>query len=85
MSKQNIAQIPLMVGSKFCMLAGKTKEQLIELGEDPLDLGGYFILKSMEWSIDFVESIKMNELQLRNEPKKRLIRGFVISKAGDTY
>jgi len=39
----------------------------------------------MEWSIDFVESIKMNELQLRNEPKKRLIRGFVISKAGDTY
>jgi hypothetical protein len=31
MAKQNIAQIPLMVGSKFCMLHGKTKEQLIEL------------------------------------------------------
>lgn len=62
MPKQNIAQIPLMVGSKFCMTYGKTKEQLIALGEDPLDLGGYFILKSNEWSIDFVESIKMNEL-----------------------
>lgn len=85
MKRQNIAQIPLMVGSKFCMTANKTKEQLIALGEDPLDLGGYFILKSNEWSIDFVESIKMNELQLRNEPKKRLIRGFVISKDGDTY
>ncbi len=62
MNKQIIASIPLMVGSKFCMTANKTKEQLIELGEDPLDLGGYFILKSNEWSIDFVESIPMNEL-----------------------
>ncbi len=51
-----------MVGSKFCMTSNKTKEQLVALGEDPLDLGGYFILKSNEWSIDFVESIKMNEL-----------------------
>jgi len=27
----------------------------------------------------------MNELNLRAEPKKRLIRGFIISKPGDAY
>ena len=81
-----------MIGSKYCVTSNKktannkrTIEELIAMGEDPLDLGGYFILKGNEWSTDFVESFKFNELQLRNEVKQKQIRGFVISKDGDTY
>ena len=81
-----------MVGSKYCVSSNKrtaqnkrTIEEHIAMQEDPLDLGGYFILKGNEWSTDFVESFKFNEPQLRNEHKLKMIRGFVISKNGDTY
>lgn len=50
-----------------------------------MDVGGPLIIKGTEYSLEFVESVKLNELQLRNETKKRLIRGFVISKPGDTF
>ncbi len=50
-----------------------------------MDVGGPLIIKGTEYSLEFVESVKLNELQLRNETKKRLIRGFVISKPGDSF
>jgi len=50
------------MGSKYCSLTSKSIEEKIKLQEDPLDLGGYFIIKGNEWSIDFTESFKMNEL-----------------------
>ena len=81
-----------MVGSKYCVSSNKrtsqnkrTVEQCIAMQEDPLDLGGYFILKGNEWSTDFVESFKFNELQLRHWPKDKQVQGFMISKNGDTY
>jgi DNA-directed RNA polymerase subunit B" len=57
-----VAELPLMMGSKYCSLTSKSIEEKIKLQEDPLDLGGYFIIKGNEWSIDFTESFKMNEL-----------------------
>jgi len=39
-----VANIPVMVKSDICILKNKTDEELREEGEDPLDLGGYFIL-----------------------------------------
>ncbi len=51
-----------MMGSKYCSLSKKSNEERIKLHEDPLDLGGYFIIKGNEWSLDFTESKKMNEL-----------------------
>ncbi len=51
-----------MMGSKYCSLSKKSTEERIKLHEDPLDLGGYFIIKGNEWSLDFTESVKMNEL-----------------------
>jgi DNA-directed RNA polymerase beta subunit len=39
-----IGMMPTMVKSKICNLYGKSEEELIELGEDPLDPGGYFIV-----------------------------------------
>ena len=74
-----------MMGSKYCSLTSKSIEEKIKLQEDPLDLGGYFIIKGNEWSIDFAESYKFNELKLKNEVKNKLVSGFIISKNGDGF
>ena len=39
-----IGSIPIMVKSEMCNLFGLPEETLIEINEDPADLGGYFIL-----------------------------------------
>ena len=43
-----IGYIPVMVKSKACALYGKTTAQIQQLGECPLDPGGYFIVKGTE-------------------------------------
>lgn len=43
-----IGEIPVMVKSNLCSLAGYTDEQLIAAREDPDDPGGYFIIKGKE-------------------------------------
>lgn len=39
----NAGDVPIMVGSKLCLLYGKTREERIRLREDERDAGGYFI------------------------------------------
>ncbi|MFU8653997.1 DNA-directed RNA polymerase subunit B'' [Methanotorris formicicus] len=43
-----IGELPVMLGSKICHLYGKSKGELIELGEDPEDPFGYFIINGSE-------------------------------------
>ncbi|WP_423793015.1 DNA-directed RNA polymerase subunit B'' [Methanocaldococcus indicus] len=43
-----IGELPVMLGSKICILHGKSEEELIELGEDPKDPFGYFIINGTE-------------------------------------
>ncbi len=64
-----LGEIPIMVKSKKCVLHGKTNEELIELGEDPQDPGGYFIINGTERVIVMVEEV------LSNRP--------IIEKKGD--
>jgi len=43
--KFTIGYLPLMVKSQVSVfLYGKTPEELVKMGEDPLDPGGYFIV-----------------------------------------
>ena len=37
-----IAKMPIMLKSSKCILKDKTEDELIELGEDPYEPGGYF-------------------------------------------
>lgn len=74
-----------MMGSKYCSLSHKSIEERIRLQEDPLDLGGYFIIKGNEWSLDFTESVKFNELQIKNIIKNKTVEGFILSKNGDGF
>ena len=43
-----IAQLPLMLRSKFCHLSGLAPEQMFEQGECHHELGGYFIIDGAE-------------------------------------
>lgn len=43
-----IAKIPIMVGSKWCHLYGRSQSERAAMNECPLDRGGYFIIKGSE-------------------------------------
>ena len=82
-----ISKIPVMVKSKLCNLYNKSKETLIQLKEDPNDIGGYFVIRGNEYIIDSLESMTFNApREFRNiGHKTELTRGDLISKAGDYF
>ncbi len=55
-----IANIPVMLKSKFCHLHGMSREELISKGEDPKDPGGYFIVNGSEKVLINVEDLAPN-------------------------
>ncbi|MBI3031945.1 DNA-directed RNA polymerase subunit B'' [Candidatus Woesearchaeota archaeon] len=55
-----IANLPIMLGSKYCHLHGLSKEELIKRGEDPDDLGGYFIINGTERVLINIEDLAAN-------------------------
>ena len=46
--RTQIGNIPIMLKSKYCHLSGAKRKELIEKGEDPDDMGGYFIINGTE-------------------------------------
>lgn len=81
-----ISKVPIIKGSIMCNTYGKSKEALMQMGEDPSDPGGYFIVKG-EWAVDCTENITFNQPKIyRNEGYgKSLVRCEYISKPGDNY
>jgi DNA-directed RNA polymerase subunit B len=55
-----LGQVPVMLKSKICHLFGKTDEELILVGEDPTDSGGYFIINGTERVLIEVEDLAPN-------------------------
>lgn len=43
-----VAKIPIMVGSKWCHLYGRSRAERAAMNECPLDRGGYFLIKGSE-------------------------------------
>jgi DNA-directed RNA polymerase subunit B len=60
--KAYIGRIPLMLKSKLCPLAKKTADELVDLGEDPTDPGGYFIINGSERVIVTQEYLVSNRV-----------------------
>jgi DNA-directed RNA polymerase beta subunit len=85
--KYLIGKIPIMVKSKLCNTYNKSKETLLNLNEDPMDIGGYFIIKGNEWVIDNIESMTFNSpREFANMGyKNEKCRGDFISKPGDGF
>lgn len=57
-----IGNLPVMLHSGYCNLNGKSREELIEIGEDPDDMGGYFIINGTEKVLISVEDLAPNTL-----------------------
>ena len=60
--RTEIGKLPIMLKSKYCHLHKLNREQLIEKGEDPDDLGGYFLLNGNERVLINVEDLASNKM-----------------------
>ncbi|MEM4699333.1 MAG: DNA-directed RNA polymerase subunit B [Candidatus Nezhaarchaeales archaeon] len=57
-----IGYFPIMVKSVLCPLSRKSEEELIALGEDPKDPGGYFIINGSERVLVAQEDLATNHV-----------------------
>lgn len=56
----NFGDLPIMIKSKICPLSTMSRAELIEVGEDPDDPSGYFIVNGTERILVLVEEIASN-------------------------
>jgi len=64
-----IGSLPVMVGSARCNLSKITPRELVELGEDPLDPGGYFIVNGTERVLMTMEDLAPNKIMVEFEER----------------
>ena len=57
-----VGKLPIMLHSKYCHLEKLSKEELIKKGEDPDDIGGYFVLNGNERVLIMVEDLVSNRM-----------------------
>ena len=76
-----IGELPVMLKSDICHLNGLSEEELIECGEDPQDLGGYFIVNGSERAVVTMEEIAQNKIILERlgEVEERRAKAIVTS------
>ena len=77
-----IASMPVMVKSKFCLLNNLNREQLIDRGEDPEDPGGYFIVNGTEKVLISVEDLIPNNFLIDYDSVKSTFVGKLFSENG---
>ncbi|MEK6830070.1 MAG: DNA-directed RNA polymerase subunit B [Nanoarchaeota archaeon] len=68
-----IGKIPIMVKSAICNTHGMSKEELIKNYNDPLDPGGYFIIKGNERVMVMAEDLAENQSFVETDSKGNLI------------
>ena len=61
-AETKIGRMPIMVGSRKCNIADFPDEDLIEIGEDPADPGGYFIVNGSERVLMTSEDLAPNKI-----------------------
>ena len=75
-----IGRIPIMVRSKFCNTYGMGKDELIANYVDPLDPGGYFIIKGNERVMVMAEDLAENQAFVETNSRGELILKLFSSK-----
>ena len=63
----HIGDMPVMVKSNACILHNLPEIKLIELGEDPKDPGGYFVINGSERVIVGLEDLSYNKIIVDTE------------------
>ncbi|MFC1710843.1 DNA-directed RNA polymerase subunit B [Nanoarchaeota archaeon] len=67
-----IGKIPIMVKSKQCNTSGMSKDELIENYSDPMDPGGYFMIKGNERVMVMAEDLAENQPFIETDKKGNL-------------
>jgi DNA-directed RNA polymerase subunit B" len=62
-----IGHLPVMLKSKICLVSGMDPDELVRHGEDPLDMGGYFIINGTERTLIIVEDLAPNRIVTTKE------------------
>ncbi len=75
-----IGKIPIMVKSQVCNTYGLSKEDLIQNYSDPLDPGGYFIIKGNERVMVLAEDLAENQPFIETDNKGLLSLRLFSSK-----
>ena len=57
----HVGDLPAMIGSKLCSTSGASRKELVEVGEDPDDAKGYFIVNGTERVLVLIEEIAGNK------------------------
>ncbi len=78
--KAYIGELPVMTKSNLCWLQGKNPEELVEMGEDPMDFGGYFIVNGSEKALMTQEVLASDRVLLQEALKG--VAAEVISTRG---
>lgn len=74
-----IGKLPIMLKSKYCHLHGLKREELISKGEDPDDVGGYFMINGNERVLVNVEDLASNRIFIEKKdigPSEYVARVF---------
>ncbi len=74
-----IGEIPVMIKSKLCYLSDKTSEELVKMGEDPMDVGGYFVVNGTEKSLITMEDLAPNRVLVSVDKAKGEVNAKVFS------
>jgi DNA-directed RNA polymerase subunit B len=77
----NIGNLPIMVKSDLCLLSKHNPDELISIGEDPKEVGGYFIVNGSERVIVSLEDLAPNRVLIEtdNRGSRPVYRGKVFS------
>lgn len=62
-----IGSLPIMLKSKLCNLNNKSREELEKAGEDPDDVGGYFIVNGTEKVLILMEDLASNRMLVEHK------------------
>jgi DNA-directed RNA polymerase subunit B len=73
----HIGDMPVMVKSNACILHNLSDGKLVELGEDPRDPGGYFVINGSERVVVGLEDLSYNKIIVDSEETS----GTVLYKA----
>ncbi|MFC7166791.1 DNA-directed RNA polymerase subunit B'' [Halospeciosus flavus] len=68
-TETKVGRMPIMVGSDKCNIADFSDEELIDIGEDPADPGGYFIVNGSERVLMTSEDLAPNKILAEYDEK----------------
>ncbi|MBU5689805.1 MAG: DNA-directed RNA polymerase subunit B'' [Candidatus Aenigmatarchaeota archaeon] len=81
----NFGDLPVMLKSKICPLSKMDRQELIRVGEDPDDPGGYFIVNGTERVLVLIEEISPNKILVESPSTPNVTNIARIHSERDGY